>query len=498
MSDSICIDKGFKKIYRSKRYNRNQILAKNYSPVYNNDTTAFRPEVWAEEGVRVLYDTMVYAGLVRRDFEPDIANFGDTVHTRKINTFEAKRKQNDLDVTTDQDATATNIEVKLNQRVYTRFTIGDGERSKSFQDLVKVFLVPAMKAPARMLDRVVAGQVYQFRGNRAGALGQMSTVNAHDYLIDSRGVLNDLNVEEFPRMMGLANRTETIMQKSELFKSAEKIGDGGRALRNALLGRIGGWDTFRSINTPSISNATTAATTTTSAAYPAGYAGVIAVASGVATPVGSYIVIDGDYTPLRVLTVSTNDITVDKPLLRAVASGAVVRPYATGLIDSSAAIAAGDTTAAVASGYPAGWIKEIHVDGTGVPKVGQLVSFRTAAGAVHTTEYCIVQVTPVAGDYEILLDQPLANAVPDNDIVCYGPTGDYNFGFTPEGIALVNRPLALPMEGMGARAANGRLDNMSLRVTMAYDKDRQGTQVTIDGLYGIKVLDTQFGMVMFG
>ncbi len=488
--------KGNRKTYRSKRY-----AGRPYNPVYGNDTRAFRPEFWAQEGVRLLWEDMVYAGMVRHDFNDQVAKYGDTVHTRKIGTMKAKRKQNDLDVTTDQDATATDIEVKLNQRIYVRFTIGDGERSLSFQDLVQTYLTPAMKAAAQQLDRVVGGQAYQFLANRAGGLGQLSTANAHDYLIDARGVLNDLKVEEGGRWMGLANRSETIMQKAELFKSAEKRGDGGRALRNAELGLLAGWNTVRSMNTPSVVTATAAAAGTTTMAE-AGLVGdtVFDVADGTKTPKGGYIVIDGDYTPLRVTDVSTNTITVNRPLLRAVASGATVRPVAKGAINQGTAVSAGDNYASQASGYPAGWIKGIVVDGTGVPSVGQLVGFQVAAGTISDTkEYCIVDVTSLGGgSYEIQLDQPLKVAVLDNDLVCYGPAGDYNFGFTPEGIALVNRPLALPMQGVGARAAAGFMNNMSMRVVMGYDIDRQGTVVTLDALFGVTVLDTAFGMVMLG
>lgn len=469
-----------------------------YNPFYANDTTAYRPEVWAAEAVDILYESMLFGATVHRDFSEDIANFGDTVHTRKPAEFEGKRKQNDLDDLEDQDATAAKIDVVLNQRVYVSFVLGDGDRSLSFQNLVDIFLREAIQAQTRVIDQAIGCQAYQFLDNVAGGLETLTKTNSHDYLLDMREVFNDNKVPLDPRWLALASKSETIMQKTELFKSAEKIGDAGTALRNALLGRVAGWNTFLELNTPSVRNATLGGATTMSNNETAGTTS-FDVASGAALAVGNYITIAGDNTPLRVTAISTNTITVNRPLRYNVASGAAVQEIESGLINQSSAIAAGDKTAAVANGYPQHWLKEIVVDGTGVPKVGQLVSFSAAGPAPFTPEYGILQVTDLGGgDYSILLDRPLESTIADNAIVNYGPSGDYNFAYQRDAVALVNRPLELPPEGTGARAATGFANNVALRVVLTYDGKKQGLRVTVDGLFGVAKLDDQRGGVLLG
>lgn len=489
---------------RSSKYNRRKSFVKGfgnrngqYNPHYANDNTVMKPEVWANESIRLLYEMMVYAGTVHRDFDNEIASFGETVHTRYPNEFVARRKQNDLDTVSDQDAVATGVDVKLNQRIYVSFLLGDGERSKSFKNLFDFYMVPQMQAQARIMDRIIGGQVYQFLDNRAGALGQISSSNASDYMLDTRQFMNDNKVSEFNRWLGLASPTETAMQKVDLFKSAERVGDGGRALRDAIIGRKHGFNTFLSLNTPSVRTGTTAATTTTTAAAAAG-ATVIAMTAVTNLTPGTWFTVAGDYTPLRVASLSSLNVTVERALLRAVASGAVVTPMATGLINQANSVAAGDTTLSAASGYPAGWMKEITVDGTGVPKVGQLVSFSTAGSpnVPIAGNYCIVSVEN--SGTSITLDRPLEVAVLDNDIVNYGPNGDYNFPYQREALALVNRPLELPPEGTGARAARGFFNDMSLRTVLTYDGSKQATRVIVDCLLGVKKLQTARGGVFFG
>lgn len=474
------------------RYGSRSKLKAAFNRRYGNSTTAFVPEMWASEAVRLLWEMMPWAGIVSRDFDPAVARFGETVHTRRIGTLTAKRKQNDMDNLETGTLTATDIEVKLNQRVYSSFLVGDGERSKSFQDLVTTYLEPAVMGCVQFLDRAVAGQVYQFMGNSAGLLSGMTSSNGHEYLLDARQVMNDNKVSDQNRWMGLASGSETMMQKSDLFKSAERVGDGGRALRDAILGRKAGFNNFLSLNVPSVRTATVDTATTTAAAAAKGATTVSATATVVA---GKFVVIAG--VPYRVLSVTGSGpyaLVIDRGLRDAVASGAALQSVSTGLINQASAIAAGDTTAAVADGYPSGWMKAITVDGTGAPKIGQLVAFKAAGGTVHTPWYAIVQVD----GSDIYLDRPLESTLADNDIVCYGPNGDFNFGLQRDALTLVNRPLAQPEAGTGARSSVGVFENMSLRIVITYDGLSEAHRVTVSGLFGLKVLESAKGVVMFG
>ena len=95
-----------------------------------NDNDCYVPEIWAMESLAIMQENMVAASLVHRDFSNEIAEYGDTVNTRRPTEFEAKRKTDTDDVTV-QDAVSTNVAVQLNQHIHTSFTIKDGEQSKS-------------------------------------------------------------------------------------------------------------------------------------------------------------------------------------------------------------------------------------------------------------------------------------------------------------------------------------------------------------------------------
>jgi hypothetical protein len=222
---------------------------------YANDNDAFIPEIWAQEGLAILEENMVMANLVHRDFEDSIKNYGDVVNTRRPGTFQIRRKK-DGTVLSQQDASATNVPVKLDQWFYTSFTIKDGEASMSFQDLVDIYLRPGMQTIARGVDRAVLGRVHAFLGNRSGRLCNLTSANAKDVVLDAREKLNINKAPVDGRRLVLAAASETAMLKTDMFIKANERGDGGTALQNATLGRILGFDTFMAQNVNNVTAGT--------------------------------------------------------------------------------------------------------------------------------------------------------------------------------------------------------------------------------------------------
>src|SRR5664280_518751 len=93
---------------------KSQYLSRPFAVCYENSLDAYVPELWAQEGLAILEENMVMANLVHRDFENTVAKFGDVVNTRKPGEFKIRRKT-DGTALTQQDATATNIPVPLDQ-----------------------------------------------------------------------------------------------------------------------------------------------------------------------------------------------------------------------------------------------------------------------------------------------------------------------------------------------------------------------------------------------
>lgn len=457
-----------------------------FQTVYANDVDALIPELWANESLAILEENMVAANLIHRDFEPVFAKYGDIVHTRRPGEFEAKRKTTQDDVTV-QDATATDVQVKLDQHIHVSFLIRDGEETLAFKDLVETYLSPAMLAQARFIDKVVLGQYTQFLANAYGSLGGLSSSNVKDRILGTRNVMNINKAYVESRQLIWTPTSETVALSLGEFTQAQDVGDMGFALREASLGRKFGFNNFMCQNMADVAagNTTSAGAVNNAAGYPKGHATALTVdgITGIIAT-GTWLKIVGEDAPNQVTAHSetlgnTTSITLRYPLKAAVLDNAVITFYTPGAVNN-------------ASGYAAGYAKEITIDTFSVaPKVGQIVSFGTSgSGAI----YSVMKASTTS----ILLDRPLEAALVDNDPVNIGPAGSYNLAFHRNAMTLVVRPLQSPKAGTGALSTVVNHNGLAMRATITYDGNKQGHLVTLDMLAGIKVIDTNLGAVLLG
>lgn len=459
--------------------------------LYVNDNDSMIPEIWANMGLAILEENMVAARLVHRDFEDEVRNFGDVVNTRRPDQFKGRRK-GDNDPVLGQDANSINVRVPLDQHIYTNFTIKDGEASKAFQDLVDMYLLPAMQNNARMVDRAVLGRVHGFMGNPAGGLETLSGANARDTILDARERMSVNKAFLNGRHMVVSPQSETALLKTDLFTKANERGDGGSALEEAALGRLLGFNFWMDQNIPS----TRAVNGDVSAGVTAGIEAVgqtliDVTLVGYNAVGGEWVTIAGEDQPHWV-TAFTNtagdvdDLTIESGLITQTASGAVVNLYEANLIDNAAGYAAGENLPLQIDGFTTGK----------PPQVGQLLAIGTGASR---RVYTIIESEVVSStEQSVLLDRPLELGVTNDQAVFPGPGGSFNFGFHREAIALVTRPLALPNQSHGVSAGIASHNDISMRIAMQYDISQQGTVVTADLLCGVAILDTDLGVVMYG
>ncbi len=457
-----------------------------FSTVYVNDVDALIPELWANESLAILEENMIAANLVHRDFQPVFAKYGDIVHTRRPGEFEARRKTNTDDVDL-QDATSTDVQVKLNQHIHVSFLIRDGEETLAFKELVETYLAPAMLAQARFIDKMVLGQYPQFLGNAYGSLFGLTSGNVKDRILGTRNLMNINKAYVESRNLIWNPNSETVALSLGEFTQAQDVGDLGFALREASLGRKFGFNNYMCQNMADVAagNTTSAGAIDNSAGYPKGNTGAMVVdgITGVIA-VGTWFKIVGEDAPNQVTAHTetlgnTVGITPRYPLKGAVLNNAVITFYTPGSVELTA-------------GYLAGYAKElILADFSVAPKTGQIISFGLSGSAAV---YTVMKATTTS----VLLDRPLEADVSDEDPANIGPAGSYNLAFHKNAMTLVVRPLQSPRAGTGALSTNVNMNGLAMRATITYDGMKQGHLVTLDMLAGIKVIDTNLGAVLLG
>lgn len=460
---------------------------------YDNDNDAFIPERWAMEGLEILQENMVMANLVHRDFENEIRDYGDVVNTRRPGEFKIRRKT-DKTTLQQQDAKSTNVRVPLDQWFYDSFVIKDGERSKSFKDLVQVYLLPSMQVIARGVDRAVLGRIHAFLGtplSRVGRLTKIDGTNSKDFLLEAGQRLSENKAPEDLRRIVMAPSMQAALLKNDLFIRANERGDGGAALANGRLGSILGFDTYPAQNVNSMFvGADTIDGTITNALATGGSGSQTCVVSGYDVAVGSFAVVDGNdqptYVTARTFSTNTTALTLNEANKYATLAGATVRAYKSCAVKDDNAE------------YKAGWSEGIKLDGwttSKAPQVGQLIAFGTSTR--HT--YTIIESELVSSGVQMVhLDRPLDFDLVNDDLAFPGPYGSFNWAFHRDAVALVTRPLATPASQLGVYSAVSVYKDVGMRVTMQYDINVGGTIVNCDILGGVAVLDSRLCVPFLG
>jgi hypothetical protein len=458
---------------------------------YDND--CYIPEKWALESLAILNENMLVANKVHRDFETDLADYGDQVHTRRPAESKIKMRSDDTVASgLIQSTSSTDVPVILNRWANQSFTIKPGEMSKAFADLVNVYLRPRVVSIARTVDRSVLGRMAASFGTtnatRAGHLSGLTAANAYESVVELDQILNTNKAPDDGRSLLLSASAKAQMLLCDKFVKSMERGDGSSPITTAKLGTILNFETFLSQNVNSVLvGGDITATFTTGAAYAAEKADALAVTGIEATVVGEYCVVVGNDQPTYVTAKDTNVVTLSEPLKYGTGSGAKVTRYKSCSVSTTAV-----------SGWGEGIVLKSYTTGK-APQVGQLLAFCDASTGANRHTYTVIESTDSGSTCEVVLDRPLERTITqDSTVACPGPYGSINPAFHRNALALVVRPLAsVAGAGMACAVVSDPLTGLSVRVAIQ-DVINVGRTVAIDMLYGVAVLDSALCVPLLG
>lgn len=198
--------------------------------------TILTPDIIAREALMVLRNNAVIANLVHRDYSSEfVAGVGDTITIRKPASFVAKEFSDKIEV---QDATEESATVKMDKHLDVSFAVTSKQMTMDIADFSKQLLVPAMQAFLNKID----GYLLELAKGVTNSVTASS--DARNDVVDARAFLTKGAAPLTNRNLVVGSDMEADLLKTDLFVSAEKVGDDGTALREASLGRKLGLDCY--------------------------------------------------------------------------------------------------------------------------------------------------------------------------------------------------------------------------------------------------------------
>jgi len=205
-------------------------------------TTLITPSIVAKEALLVLENTIVMPQLIHRGFSSEYQKIGSTLTIRKPTSFSASavsggtaRHMNTI--------TESSVQIILDTHLDVSFEVSSQEMALQVKDFSEQFIEPAMIAMADTVDTKILDHFKDVAGH--------FPVSATPVIADIAELGAVMDVQQVPasgRRLVLHPITKSGYMAVTAFHEANRKGDGGRALREAEIGRVLGFDTFMEQN----------------------------------------------------------------------------------------------------------------------------------------------------------------------------------------------------------------------------------------------------------
>jgi hypothetical protein len=198
------------------------------------------PVIIANGVLEYLKNNTVLARLVRRDYENEIAQAGDTVTITKLTGLTVQDKAAGTDYALDQFST-DKVDVALDKHKYVSFLIEDPAKFMAKPDYQQALVDEGVSKLAEQIDSDLMALYSEITTNSVGSAG--TDMDADD-LVDARKKLTDSKAPGNNRYVVISSKDAAALLKLEKFTSSNWNAENGAALVEANLGRRYGFDLF--------------------------------------------------------------------------------------------------------------------------------------------------------------------------------------------------------------------------------------------------------------
>ncbi|GGS47779.1 P22 phage major capsid protein family protein [Streptomyces violaceus] len=216
--------------------------------------SAFKPEVWDAELLVSLEKSHVYAapGVVNRQYEGDIAQYGDTVHIVGLADPTVGTYTPHVDITI-EDVDDTDSTLVIDQAKYFAFEVDDVEKRQALNGGA-VLTEQARKAAYKLrdvADQYVAGLMAAGvdAGNLVAEQTLAAAADAYDLLVDLGVILDSDNVPAEGRWAIVTPAFHGLLLKDSRFIAAGDA-QGATVRTNGIVGQAAGFTIHKSNNAP--------------------------------------------------------------------------------------------------------------------------------------------------------------------------------------------------------------------------------------------------------
>lgn len=206
-----------------------------------NEVDTAIPEIWAAEALQQLKKYTVAASLITRDYENEIANYGDTVNITNIPALVATSLTDGNDVTLQQVSTS-NTALILNKHYESSFSVTRLAEISAKPDV----MAGLIKSAVISINEQVESDIMAEYANYGATVGSAGTDLTLATITNARKALVDAKVPKTaPKWLIISSKDAKALLDSNTLINASAIGSTA-PLTQGSIGRLYGFDVYES------------------------------------------------------------------------------------------------------------------------------------------------------------------------------------------------------------------------------------------------------------
>lgn len=219
----------------------------------------FIPQLWSAQLLTSLKKSLIYGqeSISNRNYQGEITSYGDTVKIHAIGAVTVGDYTKNTDMAKPQTLTGSETTLVINQSKYFNFQIDDIDKAQQNPKVMAEAMNESAYALRNTADQYIAGiMVAGVKADHKIGSDEQPKVatkeDAIDYLVDLGVILDEANIPEDGRFVVIPPFYHALIEKSDKWQHTET---GVDIIKNGYVGRMAGFDVYKSNNVPNTTKA---------------------------------------------------------------------------------------------------------------------------------------------------------------------------------------------------------------------------------------------------
>ena len=201
--------------------------------------TTFIPKVWSARLKENLHKSLVFGALCNRNWEGEIAQWGDTVHINNLADITVRAYTPNTDIADPEQLSGGDTTLVIDHGAYYNFYINDVDAAQARADIMEAAMQGAARKLAEDTESYILGVIRKGAGTKAS--GAIPAGGVYELLIGIKTALDGKNVPRAGRKLIVPSSVEAELLLDNRFVTGT-VGEG--RLAEGSVARAAGFDIY--------------------------------------------------------------------------------------------------------------------------------------------------------------------------------------------------------------------------------------------------------------